>query len=80
MKIFEPFTSETMPNISNITRRRIIDDFLNGEIRKNKNINVITIGAGFDTRPYRLAREFIQSLSLLVAGLLRGRINQMQYL
>lgn len=54
MKIFEPFKSEIMPNISNITRCRIIDDILSGELKKNENTLVITIGCGFDTRPYRL--------------------------
>lgn len=54
MKIFEPFKTLTMPNIWNVTRCRIIDDLLGNEIEKNNNINIITIGAGFDTRPYRL--------------------------
>jgi O-methyltransferase involved in polyketide biosynthesis len=55
MKIFEPFKTLTMPNIWNVIRCRIIDDLLGKEIEKNRNINVITIGAGFDTRPYRLS-------------------------
>lgn len=54
LEIYEPFRSETMANISNVTRCRIIDDILRDEIAKNAKINVITIGAGFDTRPYRL--------------------------
>lgn len=54
MKIFEPFRSEKMPNISNITRCRIIDDYLSIELKKNQSMNVITIGAGFDARPYRI--------------------------
>lgn len=54
LKIFEPFKYETMPNISNITRCRIIDDLIRSEIQKNRKLDVITIGAGFDTRPYRL--------------------------
>ena len=54
MKIFRPFKSETMPNISNITRCRIIDDIISGELKKNEITLVITIGCGFDTRPYRL--------------------------
>jgi methyltransferase (TIGR00027 family) len=53
-QIFEPFRSEKMPNISNITRCRIIDDYLSNELKRNRNMNIITIGAGFDTRPYRL--------------------------
>jgi O-methyltransferase involved in polyketide biosynthesis len=54
MKIFGPFKSEIMPNISNITRCRIIDDIISSELGKNKNTLVVTIGCGFDTRPYRL--------------------------
>jgi methyltransferase (TIGR00027 family) len=54
-QVFEPFKSEKMPNISNITRCRLIDDYLLAELAKNNNLNIITIGAGFDTRPYRLA-------------------------
>ena len=54
-KIFEPFKSEKMPNISNITRCRLIDDYLKQELLKDKQLNIITIGAGFDTRPYRLS-------------------------
>lgn len=55
LNIFEPFKSEVMPNISNITRCRIIDDLIKTEIQKNSNLDIITIGAGFDTRSYRFA-------------------------
>ncbi|MFT5425368.1 MAG: methyltransferase (TIGR00027 family) [Gammaproteobacteria bacterium] len=51
--IYEPFKAEKMPNISNITRCRIIDDYVSIELKNNSSINIITIGAGFDTRPYR---------------------------
>jgi methyltransferase (TIGR00027 family) len=54
-QIFEPFKSEKMPNISNITRCRLIDDYISAELAVNNKMTVITIGAGFDTRPYRLA-------------------------
>jgi methyltransferase (TIGR00027 family) len=53
-QIFEPFKSEKMPNISNIVRCRLIDDYLLSELDKNNQLNIITIGAGFDSRPYRL--------------------------
>lgn len=53
-QIFEPFKSETMSNISNIARCRLIDDYLKVELANNSNVNVISLGAGFDTRPYRL--------------------------
>lgn len=54
MQIFEPFKSEKMPNISNITRCRLIDDYLKTELANYSDLNIISIGAGFDTRPYRL--------------------------
>lgn len=54
LEIYEPFKTEIMPKISNIARCRIIDDKLQDEINKHGNSIVITIGAGFDTRPYRL--------------------------
>lgn len=54
-QIFEPFKCEKMPNISNITRCRLIDDFLLAELAENNQLIIITIGAGFDTRPYRIA-------------------------
>ena len=50
--VFEPFRTETLPNISNATRCRIIDDILRSELKPDSTI--ISIGAGFDTRPYRL--------------------------
>lgn len=53
-QIFEPFKSEKMPNISNITRCRLIDDYLLSELAENNQLTIVTIGAGFDTRPYRL--------------------------
>ena len=53
-QIFEPFKSEKMPNISNITRCRLIDDYLLAEVSENSQLNIISIGAGFDSRPYRL--------------------------
>ena len=54
-QIFEPFKSEKMPNLPNITRCRLIDDYLSAELSRNNQLNIFTIGAGFDTRPYRLA-------------------------
>lgn len=54
LRIFEAFRSEKLPNISNIVRCRIIDEFLEREIAAQPATSVITIGAGFDTRPYRL--------------------------
>lgn len=54
LAIFEPFKSEKMPNISNVARCRLIDDYVKNEIANHAKLTIITIGAGFDTRPYRL--------------------------
>jgi methyltransferase (TIGR00027 family) len=55
MRLYEPFRAETLPNISNAVRCRIIDDFVRSELEKDPGTLVVTIGAGFDTRPYRLS-------------------------
>lgn len=54
-EIYEPFRSETMPNISNISRCRIIDDWVASALDASPSTTIVTIGAGFDTRPYRLS-------------------------
>jgi methyltransferase (TIGR00027 family) len=54
MRLYQPFTAEKLPNISTTVRCRIIDDFVRSEIEKEPGTRVVTIGAGFDTRPYRL--------------------------
>lgn len=69
LEVFAPFRTETMPNIFNITRCRIIDDLLRDEFARERATMVVSIGAGFDTRPYRLdAGCWIERL-----GHLRGR-------
>jgi methyltransferase (TIGR00027 family) len=42
------------PNKSNATRARIIDDILRGEIAAKPDVPVFIVGAGFDTRAFRL--------------------------
>src|SRR5215213_9193437 len=54
VQVFEAFKDETGPNASNVVRHRIIDDFLRRELLENSDLYVVTIGAGFDSRPYRL--------------------------
>ncbi len=54
MQIFEPFKSEILPNISNTVRCHIIDEFIRSQLIENADSLVISVGAGFDTRPYRL--------------------------
>lgn len=54
LRIFEDFKNETYPNASSIARPRIIDDFLRQELLANPKLCVVLIGAGFDSRAFRL--------------------------
>jgi methyltransferase (TIGR00027 family) len=54
LQILETFKDETRPNTSNVGRHRIIDDLLRQELTVNPNLMVVIIGAGFDTRAFRL--------------------------
>src|SRR5215213_1720067 len=54
LQILEAFKDETRPNTSNVGRHRIIDDLLRQELTANPNLTVVIIGAGFDTRAFRL--------------------------
>src|SRR6476661_3491111 len=52
--LFEPFRALAAPNASNATRARMIDDLLPATLGSRPDTGVVTIGAGFDTRPFRL--------------------------
>lgn len=52
---FEPFVTFTGPNVSNATRARIIDDLLRERLAADPDRCVILIGAGFDSRAFRLS-------------------------
>src|SRR5678815_5530723 len=54
LQILETFKDETRPNTSNVARHRLIDDLLREELSANPNLTVVIIGAGFDTRAFRL--------------------------
>ena len=54
MQIFAPFRSETMPNISNTVRCHIIDEAIRSQLIAHLDSLIISVGAGFDTRPYRI--------------------------
>lgn len=54
LKILDKFKDETRPNTSNVARHRIIDDILREELAANPNLCIVIIGAGFDSRAYRL--------------------------
>lgn len=53
-QILESFKDETGPNASTITRHRVIDDFLRRELLANPDLLIVLIGAGFDSRAFRL--------------------------
>jgi methyltransferase (TIGR00027 family) len=54
-RVFEAFRGETSPNASNVARHRLIDDRLRAALAAHPGLTVITIGAGFDSRPFRLS-------------------------
>lgn len=51
---FEPFKNFTGPNITNAMRHRIIDDLLRERLARDPKLRVVIIGAGFDSRAFRL--------------------------
>jgi methyltransferase (TIGR00027 family) len=54
-KTFEPFRGFGPPNASNVARHRMIDDVLRARLAARPDSGVVIIGAGFDTRAFRLA-------------------------
>lgn len=54
LQILEAFDDEARPNASNVARHRVIDDILRRELAADPLLLVVIIGAGFDTRAYRL--------------------------
>jgi methyltransferase (TIGR00027 family) len=54
-RLFEPFRSFRMPNASNVVRHRMIDELLRARLSEYPRLRVVLIGAGFDSRAFRLA-------------------------
>jgi methyltransferase (TIGR00027 family) len=54
LRILESFKEETSPNATIVARHRIIDDFLRRELLTNPDLCVVLLGAGFDSRAFRL--------------------------
>lgn len=52
--IYDKFKGETLSNASIIVRHRVIDDVLRQLLLSTPDLGIINIGAGFDSRPYRL--------------------------
>lgn len=53
-RVFEPFREFIGPNVSNAARARIIDDLLRERLAATPDLRVVLIGAGFDSRAFRL--------------------------
>ena len=54
LRVLEKFKDERGPNSSNVARARIIDDLLRDELLVHPDLRIVIIGAGFDSRAYRL--------------------------
>ena len=50
----EPATRLKHPAISNVARHRMIDDLVREALEADRNRRIILLGAGFDTRAYRM--------------------------
>jgi methyltransferase (TIGR00027 family) len=54
LQILAAFKDESRPNAANVARHRIIDDLVREELSKDSSLTVVIIGAGFDSRAFRL--------------------------
>lgn len=54
LALFAPIVAETRPARSNAARARLIDDQLRNALANDPQLSIITVGAGFDSRPYRI--------------------------
>lgn len=50
----QPALSFSKPAASNVARHRIIDDIIRGALKKNRDLRIILLGAGLDTRAFRI--------------------------
>jgi methyltransferase (TIGR00027 family) len=54
LRILGAFKREVRPKAGNVTRHRIVDDILRRELALDPGLLVVIVGAGFDSRAYRL--------------------------
>jgi methyltransferase (TIGR00027 family) len=54
LAIFENFRDMKYANDMNVARPRIIDDFIRQRLLANPELQIVLIGAGFDSRAYRM--------------------------
>ncbi len=52
-EIFARFKDLKGPNLFNVLRHRIIDDWLKERLRDTPDLRIVLLGAGFDTRAFR---------------------------
>jgi methyltransferase (TIGR00027 family) len=52
--VFDRFKRFRGPNASNVARHRMIDDWLRERLRVTPDLQIVILGAGFDTRAFRL--------------------------
>jgi methyltransferase (TIGR00027 family) len=52
--VFEPFRALAEANASNVARHLMIDDLLRARLASRPDTTVVLLGAGFDTRAFRL--------------------------
>lgn len=52
--VFAPFAGLRHPNLTNVARHRLIDDLLRARLADQPRTRVLLLGAGLDTRPFRL--------------------------
>jgi methyltransferase (TIGR00027 family) len=50
----QPALSFDKPAATNVARHRIIDDLIRGALEKNENLRIVLLGAGLDTRAFRI--------------------------
>jgi methyltransferase (TIGR00027 family) len=53
--IWQRFAKSSRGNAVNVARARIVQDEISRHIKQNKDLQIVNIGAGFDSRAYRLA-------------------------
>lgn len=54
-RIYDKFRQESLSRVSMTVRHRIIDEVLRRMLEATPDLCLVTIGAGFDSRPYRLS-------------------------
>lgn len=54
LEVFDRFRRFKGPNASNVARARLIDDLIREDLAADPDRLVVTVGAGFDSRPFRI--------------------------